>query len=102
MQSICSFLALLAVVAAGCGRISSTTEKPVAASYKYEIHGGRGGYQRGQAESFSATAGKNSASLRDGRLTVNGKGYGRLNDGDSIVVEENGAVKINGAEQSPQ
>src|SRR5271166_434599 len=87
-------LTLALVVAAGCSQSSSTTS---AARYKYEVRGASGTYSNGEAENFTVTGDQNAVSVQGGRLTVNGKGYGALNSGDSIVVDQSGKVTVNGA-----
>jgi hypothetical protein len=70
---------------------------PAAASYRYEVRGAGGAVQRGESGEFSLTVGSTAVSVRGGRPTVNGKGYGLLKDGDSIRVDEDGQVTVNGA-----
>jgi hypothetical protein len=73
-----------------------------AASYRYEVLGANGTVQRGEAGEFSVTAGSTAVAVRGGRLTVNGKGYGLLRDGDSVRVDEDGQVTVNGAPRPPE
>jgi hypothetical protein len=75
---------------------------PAAARYRYEVLGANGTVQRGEAETFSLTMGSTAVAVRGGRLTVNGKGYGLLKDGDSIRVDEDGQVTVNGAPRPPE
>jgi hypothetical protein len=79
----------------GCDRSSETgpaaaAPAPTGASYKYEVRGAGGGFVRGQAERIAVNVGGTAASVQGGRLTVGGKGYGPVKDGDSIVVVESG------------
>src|SRR5262249_26804221 len=105
VRSLPLLIALLGAILTGCSRPSQTaptaTAQP-AASYKYEVRGANGACQRGEAEAFTVTAGQNTVSVQNGRLVVNGNGYGLLRDGDSIAVDESGKVTVNGALQSPE
>ena len=40
--------------------------------------------------------------IRDGQRTVNDIGYGRLENGDKILVEDDGRVLVNGDVRLPQ
>jgi hypothetical protein len=75
---------------------------PIAASYKYKVKSSSGAVSMGEGASFTANTEQTTMSVQDGHLIVNRKGYGRLNDGDSIVVDENGRVTVNGSERSPE
>jgi hypothetical protein len=105
MRSV-QLVALLALgVASGCSRSPSTAPGVATrsvASYKYENRGAGGAYQRGEAGTFSLTTGNNAVSVQEGRLTVNGKGYSALKNGDSIAVDESGGVTVNGALRSAE
>jgi hypothetical protein len=75
----------------------------MSANYKYEVRGKGGMISRGQGESLTATwDGNEVLSVKDGRLTVNGKSYGPLKDGDSILVNEEGKVTVNGVSRTPE
>lgn len=71
-------------------------------SYKFEIRGADGSFQSGQSENFSVTTGGNEASVYSGQLIVNGRKYGAVNSGDSIVVDKAGLVKVNGTERTSE
>jgi hypothetical protein len=79
----------------------SGTVKPVA-GYDFEVRGADGSYTKGQGATFSVQAGANSAEVKDGKLTVNGKAYGAVADGATIRVDGNGNVSVNGEERSPE
>jgi hypothetical protein len=101
-------LLLAAALAAGCSRSNPTPtaaapgpESAVGPSYSYEVRG-EGAVSHGTAsEPLSVSAGKNALTIKDGRLTVNGKDYGTVKSGDSIVVDRDGQVSINGAKREP-
>jgi hypothetical protein len=40
--------------------------------------------------------------IKDGLLAANGKSYGRLNDGDRILLDKDGAVYVNGEKREPE
>jgi hypothetical protein len=42
------------------------------------------------------------ATLMAGRLTVNGKSYGAISDGATVIVEDDGRVLVNGVEVKPE
>jgi hypothetical protein len=39
--------------------------------------------------------------IEDGELTVNGRGYGSVEKGDHVLID-NGVVRVNGEKRSPQ
>src|SRR5947209_7615045 len=59
---------------------------------------------RGQGDSSSFagqdyhefTAGKNKLRVQGGRVTANGKEYGSVKSGDSVLLDTDGTVSING------
>jgi hypothetical protein len=77
----------------GCGRAPSAT---------ITLHGGGDNIATAEGPGFVVEAEPNSAELQDGRLTVNGKRYGTIGNGDRIVVESNGRVLINDKERSSE
>src|SRR5262245_7308764 len=103
MRAVLSMVAVsIALVLGGCGQTSQPgTAKPVA-GYNFEVRGAGGAYTKGQAATFSAQAGANSAEVKDGKLSVNGKSYGVVADGATILVEESGKVTVNGQERRPE
>src|SRR5262245_38492016 len=84
-------------LAAGCAR----PVRAPAANYSYEIRS-EGGFTKGQGSSIGAFADGNRLEIRDGRLTVNAKRYGPLMDGDSILIEKDGTVFVNGQKRDPE
>jgi hypothetical protein len=87
---------------AGCSRPQSHEAVRPVAGYDFEVHRAGGGRTTGNAATFSVHDGANVTQLKDGRLTVNGKGYGSIADGAKIVVDETGKVTINGQAHSPE
>jgi hypothetical protein len=80
------------------------TTAPAAApgSYSYEIRGADGSTQRGVASEFHAMAGKASLEVRGGRVIANGKDYGPVRDGDSILLDRDGQLSVNGEPRQPR
>jgi hypothetical protein len=107
MRSALSIIVVsVAVIGGGCSKpspsgVSGGTGKPVA-GYDFEVRGAAGSFTRGQAETFSVQSGASSAEVKDRKLTVNGKAYGTVADGATILVEENGKVLVNGKERLPE
>lgn len=94
--------AIIGGVVAGCNRRApAEAERPIA-GYDFEVRRTGGGYTKGHGATFSVQDGSNVTELKDGRLRVNGKGYGAIADGAKIVVDENGVVTINGQARSPE
>jgi hypothetical protein len=81
-----------ALLAAGCG-----SKPPIVI---YEVRGG-GSANVGQESTASSNVGNNHLELQKGKLTVNGKQYGLLKNGDRVVVEEDGTVKVNDSPIQP-
>jgi hypothetical protein len=64
--------------------------------------GGSYHYQAGESGNILVTEGTNTLTVNGGHLTVNGESYGLLQDGDSIQVDENGQVTVNGTPRWPE
>jgi hypothetical protein len=73
-----------------------------AKSYKIDVLGPGGSHTYGESDNVMMTSGKNAVLVQDGRLSVNGKKYGLLNDKDTIVIDEDGKVKVNGVSRAPE
>ena len=97
-------LAVAAVVSGGCNPSPGPGGGPVKpqAGYTFEVRGKGGAFTKGQAATFSVQAGANAGAIKDGKLTVNGKSYGAVPDGATILVEEDGKVLVNGRERAPE
>jgi hypothetical protein len=80
---------------AGCNRPATPTQ--ATATYKFEMRRPGGAFQRAQGTTIALTMDNTSVSIQDGRLSMNGKSYGTLNDGDSVLIDENDQVTVNGA-----
>jgi hypothetical protein len=94
----------VAAIIGGCSQqpgAGGGTVKPVA-GYDFEVRGAAGSFTKGQAATFSVQSGANSAEVKGRKLTVNGKAYGSVADGATILVEENGKVSVNGKERLPE
>jgi hypothetical protein len=106
MRSAFSIIVVfVAVIGGGCSQPSPPGAAggtvPVA-GYEFEVRGPAGSVTRGHAATFSVQSGHTSAELKDRKLTVNGKTYGTVADGATILVEENGKVSVNGKERLPE
>jgi hypothetical protein len=96
----------VALLLGGCGQSppAGSGDKAVhpVAGYEFEVRGADGAHTSGHAETFSVQAGANSAEVKGGKLTVNGKAYGAVADGAKIIVDVNGKVTVNGDESLPE
>jgi hypothetical protein len=92
---------LISIVAAFGGCRQPSPPVTAMAGYDLEVKGAGGAFTRGHGETFAVEAGQNVVNLKDRRLTVNGKAYGAIADGASILVDENGKVSVNGQERLP-
>jgi hypothetical protein len=99
-------VAVLLSVLAGCNRPSSgptptgagpSWAKGTVDGVSCEVRG-----QGGESSSFVGegyqefTAGKNKLRVQGGRVTANGKEYGPVKSGDSVLLDADGTVTING------
>jgi hypothetical protein len=64
----------------GCNRQVPTEGVRPIAGYDFEVRRPGGGHTKGQAATFSVDDNTNRVELKDGRLTVNDKGYGPIDD----------------------
>lgn len=101
MRAVLTFFAI-AVTFVGCNRSIPTEVAHPVAGYDFEVLRVGGGLTKGQAAEFSVQDGTNVTELKDGRLTVNGKRYGNIPDGKKILVDEDGAVTLDGQPRSPE
>jgi len=99
-QFIAAVLVLITFVAAGCSR-TTPAAAPASATYHYELRNGDS-RQFGTSENVDAQSGDITLSIQAGRLTVNGKDYGQLNDGDCVLADDSGDVVVNGAPRRPK
>jgi hypothetical protein len=66
----------------------------------YEVRG------QGDSKSFVAegarefTAGKNKLRVESGRVIANGKDYGSVKPGDSVLLDEGGTLTVNGEKRA--
>jgi hypothetical protein len=76
-----------------------------ASGISWEVRGrGDESQQQSSGERIEASAGNNTLVIEvDGlKVTANGQRYGTLQPGDSILLDENGWVSVNGQKRSPQ
>jgi len=93
-------------VLAGCGGSTPSTTDSLVSWAKGTVDGVSCDV-RGERTSSSLigegfhefTAGKNNLRLQGGRITSDGKDFGEVKSGDSVVVEPNGTVWVNGAKR---
>lgn len=91
-------VAALATVLVGCGEDASESARPVAsARVSYEIRG-TGGVVAGRVspEDGSFSSGESRLEFRGGRVVVNGEDCGRVDDGDTVLLDRDGRVYVNG------
>jgi len=60
----------------------------------YEVHGGRGLEINDNAIKISS--GKNVLEIKDGRVSLNGKDRGPIKSGDSLVLNAESQLSVNG------
>jgi hypothetical protein len=71
-------------------------------SYSYEVRGEEGNVALGTGEVINANAGKNRLGINGGRVTANGKSYGSLKNGDSVLLDRDGQLSVNGQNRQPE
>jgi hypothetical protein len=54
------------------------------------------------AATVDASSGKNRLQIQEGRMTVNGRSYGALKNGDSVLVDQDGQVFVNKEVRQPE
>jgi hypothetical protein len=91
------FLVLVGVIASPLGCNSSHSPR---VSYEFRNDSERGGGSQGVVQSGSFTAGKNKLELREGSVFANGKDYGTVQEGDSVLLAKKGKLSVNGKERS--
>ena len=75
-------------------------EPAKAAGHYLEMRAGDS-FSTGQGEELSAQCGSNTAEIKGGKLTVNGKPYGTVVGGTKILIHD-GKVFVDGKERSPE
>jgi hypothetical protein len=100
------FMIGIILTCAGCGdRPAPTTPsqaKPV--SVNYEIRDPAGGFSKGTCYDGVFTAGgdKLKLEIKDGRVRANGKDCGTVKDGDSVLLDKDGKLTVNGQPREPE
>ncbi len=100
-------IAVFLSVLAGCNGPSGPTPAGAAPSWAKGTVDGVSCEVRGQGESSSVvgegfhefTAGKNKLRVQSGRVTANGKDYSAVKSGDSVLLDVDGTVTINGGKR---
>jgi hypothetical protein len=89
MRPVVALLLLtsMAAMLAGC-------RKPSTPSVSYEVRGG-GGFTKGITQDGSFIVGDNKLELKDGRVFANGKYYGQVKNGDSILLDTDRQLYVN-------
>src|SRR5690242_5578764 len=100
MQRATVLILLMGIAGAlsGC-RTTSPASSP---SVSYEIHGKDGSVSHGVAESGTFKAGENRLELKEGHVLANGKDYGPLKKEDTILLDKEGQLFINGETRPSQ
>jgi hypothetical protein len=89
----------------GCGRSTPTTDtfpswaKGTVDGVSCEVRGERNSSSLMGEGFHEFTAGKNKLRLQGGRITSDGKDYGEVKAGDSVIVEPDGTVFVNGTKR---
>ncbi len=86
---------------AGCYQPAPPAPAAVNYSYTLRYNGGQT-FGIGSAANIDTKAGDNRLQIDGGRLTVNGKSYGPLADGDRVLVEIDGTVSVNDQKREPE
>jgi hypothetical protein len=68
----------------------------------YEARGEGGAVTRGVTERGSFTVGKNTLELKGGRVFANGKDHGPVKEGDSVLLDADGQLSVNGEKRMPE
>ena len=103
MQRMGVLLTMMVAVVAGCNRggPTATPSEPKAANVSYEVRG-EASITRGVAESGTFRTGKNTLELRGGRVFANGKDHGPVKGGDTVLLDRDGQLSVNGEKRSPE
>jgi hypothetical protein len=93
----------------GCSGPSGPTPAAAAPSWAKGTVDGVSCEVRGDADGGSSsfvsegyrefTAGRNKLRVQDGRITANGKEYGSVKSGDTVLLDVDGTVTVNGAKR---
>jgi hypothetical protein len=94
----------------GCGQRSIPAVAPTSdplppavppAKYVFEVRTEDGSTQQPASGNADLTIGKVHLRVQDGAFTVNGRPYGQLRDGDTVLVHADGQVLVNSQVRSP-
>ena len=97
--SVCLVPSVLIFLSSGCARPAVQAPMP---GYQYEVRGEDGSSNQGMAEELDVTAGKNRLRIKDGNVTANGKAYGSVERGDSVLLDRDGTLSVNGEQRSSE
>ena len=99
-SNILVLVAGLVAAHAGCRKPTSTlapTNAPSQSpSVSYEVRGEGDAVTKGITENGSFASGKYTLELKAGRVFANGKDYGSVQEGDSVLLERDGQLFVNG------
>jgi hypothetical protein len=95
----CLVPCFLILLSSGCTRPTANAPLP---GYQYEVKGEDGSSNKGMAEELDVTAGKNRLQIKDGKVTANGKAFGSVKRGDSVLLDRDGKLSVNGEQRSPE
>jgi hypothetical protein len=96
---LCVLLAIVAVT--GCTHAPPPTPVKPILGYRFKVIRSSG-YTSGEASTFSIQGDQSSVEMKDQRLTIDGKNFGMIPEGATILVEEDGRVLINGSEKTAE
>jgi hypothetical protein len=94
-----ALLCLAALALQGCSSTptpSAQVQTGKTGGVCYEVRGEGGAVTKGVAESGSFTAGQNTLEFRGGRVFANGKDHGPVKGGDSVLLDRDGDLSVNG------
>lgn len=93
---------LIAIIAAaGCSQAPPPTQVKPILGYKFKVVRS-GGYTSGEALTFTIQSDLSFVEMKNQRLTIDCKSFGKIPEGATILVEEDGRVLINGAEKTAE
>jgi hypothetical protein len=99
LLSTCLAPCVAIFLSTGCARPTADVSPP---GYLYEVRGEDGSSNKGMAEQLDVTAGKNRLQIKDGKVTANGKAYGAIKRGDSVLLDRDGKLSVNGEQRSSE
>jgi hypothetical protein len=75
---------------------STSISKGTAGGIKYEIRGTGSTNVQSVNNSISMSSGRNTVTIKNGRIALNGKDRGTIKRGDSVLLDASGRLYVNG------